>query len=68
MLIQLRDIRYKRDIGVLYVYIYIFKTTRFESDPIGKVINLSKKKFIKEIFQLLNKNLKSTTTQKVTEQ
>ena len=45
----------------MYIYIQIdtqidrYKTTRLESEPIGKVINVinsSQKKFIKEIFQL----------------
>ena len=37
----------------------------FQSDPIGKVLDLSKKTFSKEIFQLLNKNLNFVPTPKV---
>ena len=40
-------------------------TTRYQSDPIGHVINLSKKSFTKGIFQLLNKNINFTPTPKV---
>ena len=40
-------------------------TTRYQSDPIGHVINLSKKTFTKDTFQLLNKNLNFIPTSKV---
>ena len=40
-------------------------TTRYQSDPIGHVINLSKKTFTKGTFQLLNKNLNFIPTPKV---
>ena len=40
-------------------------TTRHQSDPIGHVINLSKKTFTKETFQLLKKNLNFILTPKV---
>ena len=40
-------------------------TTRYQSDPIGRVINLSKKTFTKGTFQLLNKNLNFIPTSKV---
>ena len=40
-------------------------TTRQESDPIGHVINLSKKTFTKGTFHLLNKNLYFIPTPKV---
>ena len=43
----------------------IENTTRFQSDPIGKVVNLSKNTFSKETFQLLNKNLDFVPTLKV---
>lgn len=38
---------------------------RFQSDPIWKVPNLSKKAFSKETFQLLNKNLNLVSKPKV---
>ena len=40
-------------------------TIKFQSDPIGKVVNLSKKTFSKETFQILNKNLNFILTPKV---
>ena len=40
-------------------------TIKFQSDPIGKVVNLSKKIFSKETFQILNKNLNFILTPKV---
>ena len=39
--------------------------TRYQSDPIGHVINLSKKTFTKGTLQLLNKNLNFIPTPKV---
>ena len=39
--------------------------TRFQSDPTGKVVNLSEKTFSKETFQLLNKYLNFNPTLKV---
>ena len=41
-------------------------TTRYQSDPMGHVINLSKKTFTKATFQLLNKNLNFIPTRKYT--
>ena len=41
----------------------IENTTGFQSDPSGKVINLSKERFTKETFKLLNKNLNFIPTQ-----
>ena len=38
---------------------------KFQSDPIGKVVNLSEKTFSKETFQLLTKNLNFVPTLKV---
>ena len=38
-------------------------TSGLQSDPRGQVINLSKNRFTKETFKLLNKNLNSVTTQ-----
>ena len=43
----------------------IENTIRFQSDPIGKVVNLNKKTFSEEAFQLLNKNLNFAPTPKV---
>ena len=40
-------------------------TTRYQSDPIGHVINLSKNTLTKGTFQLLNKNLNFIPTPKV---
>ena len=39
-------------------------TIRFQSDPAGQVINLSTKRFYKDTFKLLNKNLNFVPTQK----
>ena len=39
-------------------------TIRFQSDPAGQVINLSTKRFCKDTFKLLNKNLNFVLTQK----
>ena len=39
--------------------------TRYQSDPIGHAINLSKKAFTKATFQVLNKNLNFIPTPKV---
>ena len=39
-------------------------TIRFQSDPAGQVINLSTKRFCKDTFKLLNKNLNFVPTQK----
>ena len=39
-------------------------TIRFQSDPAGQVINLITKKFCKDTFKLLNKNLNFVPTQK----
>ena len=41
-------------------------TIRFQSDPAGQVINLSTKRFCKDTFKLLNKNLNFVPTQKTT--
>ena len=41
----------------------IENTTGLQSDPAGQVINLSKKRFPKETFKLLNKNLNFGLTQ-----
>ena len=43
----------------------IENTTRFQSDPIGKYVNLSEKTFSKETSQLLSKNLNFVSTPKV---
>ena len=40
-------------------------TTRCQSNTIGKIVNLSKKTFSTETFQLLNKNLNFAPTPKV---
>ena len=40
------------------------KSTKFQSDPIGNVMNLSKYKFSKATYRLLNKNLNFVPTQK----
>ena len=39
-------------------------TNRFQSDPAGQIINLSIKRFCKDTFKLLNKNLNFVLTQK----
>ena len=39
-------------------------TNRFQSDPAGQIINLSTKRFCKNTFKLLNKNLNFVLTQK----
>ena len=39
-------------------------TIRFQSDPAGQVINLITKKFCKDTFKLLNKNLNFVPTRK----
>ena len=39
-------------------------TIRFQSDPAGQVINLSTKRFYKDTFKLLNKNLNFVPAQK----
>ena len=39
-------------------------THRFQSDPAGQIINLSTKRFCKNTFKLLNKNLNFVLTQK----
>ena len=44
----------------------IQSTARFKSDPIGSVVNLSNKKFTKDTFKLLNKNLNFIPTLKQT--
>lgn len=43
----------------------IENTIRFQSDPTGKVVNLSKKSFSRETFRLLNKNLHFVSAPKV---
>lgn len=40
----------------------------FQSNPTGKVVNLSKKTFTREIFQLLSKNLNFVLTPQVNNQ
>ena len=37
--------------------------TGFQSEPAGQVINLNKKRFTKEIFKQLNKNINFVPTQ-----
>ena len=43
---------------------YFVRDCRLQSDPIGKVVDLSKKTLSKEAFQLLNKNLNFVPTPK----
>ena len=44
---------------------YIKSKTRYQSDPLGHVLNLSKKTFTKATFQLLNKNFNFIPTPKI---
>ena len=58
---------HQRNEEIISVIGFIEETMKkpFQSDPIGKVVNISKKTVKKETFQLLNKNLNFVPTPKV---
>ena len=61
-----RDKLHRRNYGnIKRLWRTIENTIKIQSDPIGKVVNLSKKTLSKETFQFLNKNLNFVLTAKV---
>ena len=62
--VQLHKLHRKNHDNFIKLRKMLEDTIRFQSDPVGHVINLSTKRFCKDTFKLLNKNLNFLLTQK----